>query len=292
MSNIVYFSGVGTGGDASQSVTLPSLADRYIPLDLINPTSKQQAFMLWLGIIYLNRSDACRFVKGVKAEDDPMIVWEFNEDYKAGAWRKLGRGLTLEESVLVLERSTGEEFWCLVNSAFPLQPMERIKHKLILGPDAILDLAVVYFRPKGRFGHRPWPTLYYDGRTGHSISLFWANWEGTRFAYVDPWPGRSLLCEENNVAGIKALLLGHGKAHLPKGRAVDVKYWGVTREELSRVLYSIILPDTAWFELEEVLRVGTANQTFEGLSQQSFQELVVAMSNSVESSPDRPRSGT
>jgi hypothetical protein len=44
-------------------------------------------------------------------------------------------------------------------------------------------------------------TLVNDGRSGHAIKVVGTE-EPDRFVFHDPWPGRSLLCGENNTAGI------------------------------------------------------------------------------------------
>lgn len=244
MKRSIYFSGVASG-PSLQPTHLTSLAEHYIPLDSMDDTDRHVAFLMWLGIVYLNRTDHLEFRDGVEAKDDPLLVFQFSKEYEAGAWRELGRGMTLEECARLFEFSTGKRIICLINAAGPRLPTARIDRKLILDAGAILDLAAVYYRIKSDVRRRPWPAVYYDGKTGHCISLFDADPEGQRFGYHDPWPGRSLLCKENNVAGINANWLGRSQLHFG-ARAVEADVWGISREELGRVLVALYVPLTDW----------------------------------------------
>ncbi len=72
-------------------------------------------------------------------------------------------------------------------------------------------------------------TLHHDGTTGHCIRLTAYDKMRDRFIYHDPWPEKSLLCKENNMAGVDAQ---------PEGER-----WSVTAQELERVLFaSFIFP--------------------------------------------------
>jgi hypothetical protein len=192
---------------------------------------KIQAFYLWLGIVYLNRVPPHDPNEGTRAEDDPVLVLQFTKDYEAGAWRKLRRGLTLEETALMFELSNGHRFMTLINSDGPQQSTSRIKRKLVLSSEGILELLTVHFRLKAGRKRHPSALMYYDakGQTGHTINLLDADGSGELFAYWDPWPGRSLLCEENNKAGVKAQPLEGQRG------------WQVTRNELRGILMATLL---------------------------------------------------
>jgi hypothetical protein len=86
------------------------------------------------------------------------------------------------------ELSNGHRFMTLINSAGPQQPTSRIKRKLFLSAEAILELLTVHYNLKADRRRHPSAVLYYDkqGHTGHAISLFDADKLGTRFAYSDP----------------------------------------------------------------------------------------------------------
>jgi hypothetical protein len=240
----IYFGGF-SGVPGIQRQQPLSLGREYIPLDKMDAHARRQAFGLWLGIVYLNGTDDYEYRHDVPAEEDPLLVLQFTKEYEAGAWRKLGRGLTLQELALTLEYSTGQGFMALVNSNGPPTHTPRLTRKLVLDADAILELVMVSYGLKGAGRRRPLATLFYDGKIGHCITLLDADPSGARFAYHDPWPGRSLLCAEHSAAGIAATSLGTTKIHFSPDKSVETPVWGVTREELARVLVStfIMLPD-------------------------------------------------
>jgi len=275
--DVIYFGGAATRPELGP-VKLRSLADHYIPLESMDANARIQAFYLWLGKVYVNRTPPREPNEGTRAEDDPFLVLQFTKDYEAGGWRKLGVGVTLEEMALMSELSSGDRFMTLINSAGPQQPTSRIKRKLFLSADAILELLTVNYHLKANRRRHPSPVLYYDkqGHTGHAISLFDADQSGTRFAYSDPWPGRSLLCEENNKAGVKAQSLGKHKLHFPE-RDVDIEDWEVSRSELAGILVATLLDvddfeavllatavDKQFSQLRDELRRAMAAQAEEG----------------------------
>lgn len=210
-------------GDLSQS-TVESVADMYIPLSCIDDALKSQLFVKWLGIVYFNRiPPPAGPDKDFPAAEDPITVLDFHDDYEAGAWRKLGRGLTMEESWFCLERALGEQFMWAVNSEAPLQPMERIERKIVLDGAATIESAIGYLGQQIGARRRPLAALVTDGALGHCISLVHADPAGDRFVFFDSRPGRSLLCEENNAAGVKACSLGQSKLDASDGQTVDVE---------------------------------------------------------------------
>jgi len=240
----IYFGGF-SGVPGIQQQRPVSLAKEYIPLDTMDSHARRQAFGLWLGIVYLNGTDDYEYRQDVPAEEDPLLVLQFTDEYEAGAWRKLGRGLTLQELALSVEFSTGHGFMTLVNSNGPATNTPRLTRKLVLDAEAILELVTFTYARNGAGRRRPLATLFYDGKIGHCITLLDADPSGARFAYHDPWPGRSLLCAEHNAAGVAATSLGTTKIHVSPDKSVEIPVWGVTREELARVLVAtlIMLPD-------------------------------------------------
>jgi hypothetical protein len=53
-NDVIYFSGAATGPELKPD-KLPSLGDRYIPLESMNAAARDQAFLLWLGRVYLRQ---------------------------------------------------------------------------------------------------------------------------------------------------------------------------------------------------------------------------------------------
>jgi hypothetical protein len=237
-SKPIYFSGAGSAG--SVSAPLPSLSDHYQPLNTMDRSARRQVFGLWLGM-YLNDADNYEFRQGVSAEDDPLLVLKFTQDYEAGGWQRLDRGLTLQETALLLECSQGQGYMALINSEGPSLPAPRVRRKLLLGAKSILDLVTIHYTLKGRTSRRPLSTMYYDGEIGHCIAIMDAHPEGAQFAYHDPWPGRSLLCNENNHAGIAAESLGVTNLRFPD-RSVEVPVWGISGADLAKIVVAVFVP--------------------------------------------------
>jgi hypothetical protein len=74
-------------------------------------------------------------------------------------------------------------------------------------------------------------TLVYDGEIGHCIVQVGVEHKSERLIIWDPWPLRSLLCQENNRAGVAADAV-----------TSEEPFWTVSSAELSSVLYAIFIP--------------------------------------------------
>lgn len=93
----------------------------------------------------------------------------------------------------------------------------------------------------------------YDGKLGHCVGVFDFDRDRDRFRYHDTWPGRSLLCKENNAAGVDA-------RRDPDG------LWTITREEFARVVYAVFLSQQSWAKLNGI----TYGLRFEDLAGSDF----------------------
>ena len=71
-------------------------------------------------------------------------------------------------------------------------------------------------------------TLYYDGNIGHCVTLIRYDVSASTFIYHDPWPQTSLLCRENNGAGIDA-------------KRVGKQLWSITDIELEKVIFAFFI---------------------------------------------------
>jgi hypothetical protein len=76
-------------------------------------------------------------------------------------------------------------------------------------------------------------TLYYDGKIGHCITLVRYDTLSSRFIYQDPWPNTSLLCKENNSAGVDA-------------KRVGKQLWSINDNELEKVIFASFLDQNSW----------------------------------------------
>jgi hypothetical protein len=216
--------------------------DEYVPLASMSVRRKHMAFGQWLGIVYFNRTPPPE----PRAQQDlhsssarSALELEFERDYEAGAWRKLNRGMTLEETWYIFDYESPH--LCIVNSESPPQPIDHIERLLVVTPDDMISIAMEHLLLAGGL-----PTLVSDGEFGHAIYLTGDNGGGHWFAFHDPWPGRSLLCAENNAAGVKAAPYS--------GR------WRITRAELIRVLISFLVRMEYWAYLQSAHRF-TLNST-------------------------------
>ena len=239
----IYFGGFS--GAPGIQPALPSLGAQYIPLKTMDAQARLQAFGLWLGIVHVHGTDDYAYRPDVPAADDPILVLEFTDDYEAGGWRKLGRGLTVEESALAAELFTGQGVMTLINSGGPAVKTPRVTRKLMLDADAILGLVTASFTMKGAERRHPLTTMFYDGKMGHCIGLVDVDPSGAQFAFYDPWPGHSLLCAGYNAAGVAATSLATTKIHFGEV-SHDIPIWGVTRDELARVLVATMITLRDW----------------------------------------------
>ncbi len=74
----------------------------------------------------------------------------------------------------------------------------------------------------------PFCLMIYDGLQVAHIITSYTIWEN-ELQFQDPWPGNSLLCKENNMAGVNA-----------RRSNVIKPGWRITSEEFQRVIYAAI----------------------------------------------------
>jgi hypothetical protein len=145
-----------------------------------------------------------------------------------------GKGATLEQSWLVFTLY-GVEPYCLLARPVPAEQIGRISRVVRQTP---ADLVQALTRMRDDAGAINATTLHYDGKKGHCIRLTAYDASQDRFVYHDPWPERSLLCKENNMAGVDAQ---------PEGTR-----WSVTAKELERVIFASFVFPQDWARLQGV----------------------------------------
>jgi hypothetical protein len=148
------------------------------------------------------------------------------------------RGRSLEEEWLLFQLGLKSPVTCLLNSVQPEQPAGRISRLRLLTASEIwvefqrwyenpaLDRPLLPDKPAAIC---PTSLLVYDGaKVAHVIAAFsvWAN----ELHFQDPWPGRSLLCAENNAAGVRAR-----KSNFIKPG------WRITAKEFQRIVFAVFL---------------------------------------------------
>lgn len=132
------------------------------------------------------------------------------------------RGLTLEQWWSLNQQVFGESCLCLINRLQPPQPADRITPKKLLTGEEIVKIV------SGLKADTLVPAIVYDGDLViHAVALEGLDASG-RMTYWDPSPGRSLLCAENNAAGVAAMPGPNG-------------LWLISRDELEVVILAALV---------------------------------------------------
>jgi len=145
-----------------------------------------------------------------------------------------GKGATVEQVWLVFSL-LGVEPYCLL--AYPL-PEESVKKITRLVKYTAREIVEALKSVQRSMGEVNASTLHYDGHTGHCIRITAYDAAHDRFIYHDPWPLKSLLCAENNMAGVEAQ---------PEGTR-----WSVTATELERVVFASFVFPHMWATVQGI----------------------------------------
>jgi hypothetical protein len=136
-----------------------------------------------------------------------------------GVYKAPGSGpATLEQTWLVFS-ALGVFPVCVLTRDLPPDATKRIKEVVRVSPGQLVEYLREIQKTSGQVVAS---TLYYDGQTGHCISIRQYVPETDRFLYHDPWPAGSLLLKKNNIAGVDARAEGNR--------------WSITGSELERVI--------------------------------------------------------
>jgi hypothetical protein len=233
----IYFEGAHSRDTAP--MRQPHGTPQYIPLADMPDAHRLQLFGMWLGIVHLNRRQ-WPFTQPrwqVAPHERPNLTRAFESSYAEGDWKRLNRGLTIEELAFSSESLYHTRFMCLTNASAPQQPLDRVARKKAHDATAIADFVTSYFATKAGRGIS---AMVYDGHFGHCIAIIDADTSGHSLKFLDPWPGRSLLCEENNHAQVKAISLG--PLHVGK----EGEIWQITRGEFERLVVALLLDYREW----------------------------------------------
>ena len=126
----------------------------------------------------------------------------------------------------------GESIVCLINRLQPASPWDRITQKEFLTGAEILKVVETVYRIKPR---EPIMAAVYDGDlVTHAIALEGLDASG-RMLYHDGNLGRSLLCAENNAAGVAA-------------EPGPDSLWLISREEMEVVIFAVLLDSNDWLQ--------------------------------------------
>lgn len=121
-------------------------------------------------------------------------------------------------------------FVCLVATGRPATSTDDIDQVSLIAPGDLLQLLARGSAMLERFSA---PMFVYDGRAGHAITLLGHDPEAGEFLFADPWPGKSLLCAEYNVAGVDAW-------------QDEERRWHISEGDLALVLFAVFLFPEHW----------------------------------------------
>ena len=194
-----------------------------------------QIMAMWLQNVWVN--------VGTPPTDNPQLgtfdwmsdalVTEFVKYAMTKGCRSFDRGGTLEESWLSSQLIQHTPLVCLLNGGWPHTAYPRITRQIRLGADALISELGLLVRLGG-----PVATFVSDGEWGHAIRVVCVRDETVGFH--DPWPGRSLLCEENNAAGVAAI------PGPDAGLTLKEAEWAVPARSFATVLVASFVISGVW----------------------------------------------
>jgi hypothetical protein len=142
------------------------------------------------------------------------------------------KGATIEQAWRTRILISGRPPVCLVAEDRPPVSTRMITRVHGLTADALVQ-ALQQMLASG--SSKESQVFYHDGSRGHSITILGYDTGNRTFTFMDPWPGRSLLCAENNPAGIDA-----------RPSPTQPKLWTITADELQRVIVVAFVEPAMW----------------------------------------------
>ncbi len=143
------------------------------------------------------------------------------------------KGATVEQIGMVCSLFTGIEPYCVLARAVPKAQIAGLNRVIKYSSDRVVEMLKKIQYKEGMICAT---TLHHDGKTGHCINVKQYDKTRDRFIYHDPWPMKSLLCKENNMAGVDA--------------KKERKYWSVTSRELESVIFASFIFPHQWVRLQ------------------------------------------
>ena len=143
------------------------------------------------------------------------------------------RGATLPQAWRTVVAISGIFNVCLLVQGRPATPTEGIRNVVSIAP---ADLVRTLARGFATIQNFTAQLFVHDGRSGHCVTALGHDPAGDKIRYHDPWPDRSLLCLEFNLAGVDAQPRDDGS-------------WEITGDELQRVVFAAFVDPTSWADL-------------------------------------------
>lgn len=247
MSQSISFSGLVGGVHTPSEVHLFSGTTPPVSLSARTPTNLDQIlqeFFHYMGHIWVHNHNPPQTVDDLSAFNISEAVDAYRSYQSSGGNVPIDKGLDLESTYLMAQVLAQKPFICLLNREkedISTPRMARVRHLLPGELIAVLQRNYLAKLDTGEFIRNQvdrsgnvasmYTTLVYDGETGHCIILVGVEQGSDRLVLWDPWPLGSLLCYENNIAGVAA-------KPVPSGET----YWTVSVEEMARVVYAVFVP--------------------------------------------------
>lgn len=242
MSQLIYFGGRPKAKTKtpyqSLAVTKPDpQIDYRVGIKQTDPDPTMD-FYRYVSTVWAHVPGNASRVETLSPADQPYIGAEFLAYLRTGR-RLPTRGITLEEGWIASKLIYSHPEICLINSEQPPQPTHRIERKMSLPPQQLVfglrEMAQRYPPAHLNDLRPPHMFLTFDGKTGHCMDIRGYDNTDDAFIYWDSWPGRSLLCSENNRAGASARLQPAGAGQ-----------WLLSLEDMAKVVFAVFVPVAQW----------------------------------------------
>jgi hypothetical protein len=223
-AQVIYFG--GPEGKPSKDSSSPEAS---LPPDRWSSNHRMEMFLQWVGVRWVNsQAELPTSQNDLAGFDVSSLMPEFKRYLQTSDYRQdLRRGLTIEEMWLRDQLVLRREATVVFNREMPNQPMSRVTRQVGASATEISERSRAALR-----SHCPVSAAVYDSNFGHVITLNAYDSNTDRVLFHDPWPGRSLLCEEQNAAGVKAL------------KDDNKNNWSITTKEFEKVVVAIVVVTT------------------------------------------------
>lgn len=204
-----------------------------------------QEFFHYLGKIWLAKNTIPHTVEDITKFDIRIVIDDYRKFRSSGGKVPIDNGLDLEQSYFVTQILGRTPLVCFLNSEWRSLCKNQLIQLRSLPPNELVTHLQNNYRinlvtQRDITGQiRRWEglcpsyiALVYDGEIGHCIIIIGLERDSRRIIYWDPWPLLSLLCRQNNKAGVAAQPVSSGEP-----------YWTIDAEEAEKVLVAVFIPE-------------------------------------------------
>lgn len=222
--------------------TNSSPLQREVFLSTLDAYAFSREFHAWLTREWVHRGLAPVTEEEFRDFDRWSLISEFRRQYPTLDLAQIRRGVTIEELWLTSQLELGPSM-CLISDTHASEPLAKISRKQVVDPEHLVtSLQHWLARPGAVCG-----AFVSDGdAVQHVIYPHGIDNRTGAVRYEDPWPGRSLLCRENNAAGVAAI-----------EDPTELGNWLLAPDDLRRVLVAVVMPMAEWNALRVMDEVET-----------------------------------